>query len=151
MAPSCPTASATAHSARDRVRQEMTPPRRLDAADGLSPRGDPCPGSMEWMAFQAIRRLAEARQDQLALRAGETDVLFPDDPHVLAYARRNQRSVPLLALANFSDDWQSVDAGLPATVGLSDPALVHSTLGRLDCADERLHLPPWGFAWLTDR
>jgi amylosucrase len=110
------------------------------------------PATLEGRVFAAIRRLADARRSQLALRAGgETDVLVPDDPHVLAYRRRHRRSAPLLVLANFSDGWQSVDAGLPAAAGLPEPEHVHSTRGRLDWGDGRLHLPPWGFAWLTNR
>ncbi|HYT09839.1 MAG TPA: amylosucrase [Mycobacteriales bacterium] len=110
------------------------------------------PGTVEGRVFSRIRRLAEARRSQLALRAGgETDMLFPDDPHVLAYRRRHQRSAPLLALANFSDQWQSVDAGLLPAAGLPEPEHVHSSRGRLDFGDGRLHLPPWGYAWLTNR
>jgi len=110
------------------------------------------PATLEGRVFGALRRLADARRSQLALRAGgETDLLFPDDPHVLAFRRRHRRSAPLLVLANFGDGWQSVDAGLPAAVGLTEPEHVHSTRGRLDWAEGRLHLPPWGFAWLTNR
>ena len=36
-------------------------------------------------------------------------------------------------------------------VGLTEPEHVHSTRGRLDWGEGRLHLPPWGFAWLTNR
>ena len=110
------------------------------------------PATVPGRVFTAMRRLAEARRSQLALRAGgETEVLFPDDPHVLAYRRRHQRSAPLVALANFSDQWQSVHAGLLSAAGVIDAEHVHSTRGHLDFGDGRLHLPPWGFAWLTNR
>lgn len=110
------------------------------------------PATVAGRVFPAIRRLAEARRSQLALRAGgETELLLPDDPHVLAYRRRHQRSAPFVALANFSDQWQSVHAGLLATAGVVEPEHVHSTRGQLDFGDGRLHLPPWGFAWLTNR
>ena len=69
---------------------------------------------------------------------------------MLAYRRRHERSAPLLALANFSDGWQSVDLGLVAAAGIGAPAHVHSTRGRLDVGEGRLHLPPWGFSWLTN-
>ena len=82
--------------------------------------------------------------------AARPTVYFPDDPHVLAYRRRHERSAPLLALANFSDGWQSVDLGLVAAAGIGAPAHVHSTRGRLDVGEGRLHLPPWGFSWLTN-
>ena len=110
------------------------------------------PSTVEGQVFGRLRALASARRGQLALRSGgETTMLWPDDPHVLAYRRRHQRSAPLLALANFSDDWQSVDLGLVAAAGLPDPVHVHSTRGRLDLGEGRLHLPPWGFGWATDR
>jgi amylosucrase len=110
------------------------------------------PATVPGRVFAAIRGLAAARRSQLALRAGgETELLFGDDPHVLAYRRRHQRSAPLVALANFSDQWQSVHAGLLEAAGVVDAEHVHSTRGQLDFGDGRLHLPPWGFAWLTNR
>jgi amylosucrase len=109
-------------------------------------------GTLEGRVFGLLRRLVEARRSQLALRAGgETELYFPDDPHVLAYRRRHERSASLLALANFSDGWQSVDLGLLARAGIGEPEHVHSTRGRLDVGEGRLHLPPWGFSWLTNR
>ena len=83
--------------------------------------------------------------------AGRRSVLVPDDPHVLAYRRRHPRSGPLLALANFSDHWQSVDLGLAAAAGIREPVHVHSTRRRLDLGEGRIHLPAWGFAWFTTR
>ena len=110
------------------------------------------PGTVAGQVFGRLRALAEARKGQLALRSGgETTVLVPDDPHVLAYRRRHQRSAPLLALANFSDDWQSVDLGLAAAAGIREPVHVHSTRRRLDLGEGRIHLPAWGFAWITTR
>jgi amylosucrase len=110
------------------------------------------PATVEGQLFGRLRALAAARRGQLALRTGgETTVLAPDDPHVLAYRRRHERSAPLLALANFSDGWQSVDLGLAAAAGITEPVHVHSSRGRLDLGEGRMHLPPWGFAWLTTR
>jgi amylosucrase len=110
------------------------------------------PATVEGRLFGRLRALAAARRGQLALRTGgETTVLAPDDPHVLAYRRRHERSAPLLALANFSDGWQSVDLGLAADAGIAEPVHVHSSRGRLDLGEGRIHLPPWGFAWLTTR
>jgi len=110
------------------------------------------PGAVAGQVFGRLQALAQARKGQLALRAGgETTVLEPDNPHVLAYRRRHQRSAPLLALANFSDSWQSVDLGLAAAAGIWEPVHVHSTRGTLDLGEGRIHLPAWGFAWLTTR
>ena len=110
------------------------------------------PATVEGQLFGRLRALAAARRGQLALRTGgETTVLAPDDPHVLAYRRRHERSAPLLALANFADGWQSVDLGLAAAAGITEPVHVHSSRGRLDLGEGRIYLPPWGFAWLTTR
>jgi amylosucrase len=109
-------------------------------------------GTVQGQVFAAIRRLVEARRSRPALQGGgETEVLVPDDPHVLAYRCRHPTSEPLVALANFSDSRQSVDLGLLATAGVGEPRHVHSTSGRLDLAAGRLHLPPWGFAWVAAR
>ena len=108
------------------------------------------PATVEGQVFGRLRALATARRGQLALRSGgETDVLWPDDPHVLAYRRQHRRSAPLVALANFSDGWQSVGRDLVTAAGIVEPVHVHSTRGRLDLGEGRVHLPPWGFAWLT--
>jgi amylosucrase len=99
--------------------------------------------------FGRLRALARARREQPALwSGGETRVLAPDDPHVLAYRRQHPRSGPLVVLANFADGWGSVSLDLLAAAGLPDPVAVHSRRGRLDIGEGRLHLPPWGFAWV---
>ena len=69
---------------------------------------------------------------------------------MLAYRRAHPRSAPFLALTNFSDVTQSVDAGIIARAGLHDPAHVHSSTGQLRISAGRIELPPWGFAWLAD-
>jgi len=112
------------------------------------------PGSLQGRVFGAVRALAEARRAQLALRAGgETAVLHTDNPHVLAYRRRHQRSGPFLAVASFSDDPESVGAWLLSDAGIRAPVAVHSNTvgaGGLHLADGRLQLPAWGFVWVTD-
>ena len=70
---------------------------------------------------------------------------------MLAYRRVHPRSAPFLALTNFSDVSQPVDAGIIARAGLYDPAHVHSTAGQLALRGGRIELPPWGFAWLSGR
>jgi amylosucrase len=106
--------------------------------------------TLEGRVFAVIRRLVAIRGSQPALQAGgETELLTPDDPHVLAYRRRHPTTHPLVAMANFSDWWQSVDIGLLGAAGIDDPRHVHSTRGRLDASEGRLHLPPWGFVWLA--
>jgi len=111
------------------------------------------PGSVEHRAFQAILGLVAARRSQLALRAGgETTVLPTDNPRVLAYRRRHQRSGPFLAVASFSDTAESVDASLLAAAGIGRPTGVHSSagMGGLLLAGGRVHLPPWGYVWVAE-
>ena len=86
----------------------------------------------------------------LALRSGgSTEILRGENRSVLAYRRAHPRSAPFLALTNFSDVTQSVDAGIIARAGLYDPAHVHSSTGQLSIAAGRIELPPWGFVWLA--
>ena len=61
----------------------------------------------------------------------------------------HQRSAPFLALTNFSDVPQSVDARIIARAGLFRPAPVHSSAGQPNIGSSRIDLPPWGFVWLT--
>jgi amylosucrase len=108
------------------------------------------PDSLEGQVFAAFRALARARRSLLALRSGgSTEILPTDSRSVLAYRRVHPRSAPFLSLTNFSDVAQSPDAGIIALAGLSEPAHVHSTAGRLTISDGRIELPPWGFLWLT--
>jgi amylosucrase len=112
------------------------------------------PGSVEGRVFRALRRLGEARRGQVALRSGgETLVLPTDNWHVLAYRRRHQRSGPLVAVANFSDDPQSIGTWLLSEAGIRHPVPVHSTTvgtGGPGLAAGRLQLPAWGFVWLIE-
>jgi hypothetical protein len=67
----------------------------------------------------------------------------------LAYRRVHPRSAPFLALTNFSDVTQAVDAGIIARAGLYEPAHVHSSTGRLTLRAGRIELVPWSFLWLA--
>jgi amylosucrase len=108
------------------------------------------PGSLEGRVFAAIRGLADARRSLLALRSGGRTQLLPtENRSVLAYRRVHPRSAPFLALTNFSDVTQSVDAGIITRAGLSGPAHVHSSTGQLSIGSGRIDLPPWSFVWLT--
>jgi amylosucrase len=111
-------------------------------------RTDPC--SVEGRVFGAIRGLAEARRGLLALRSGgRTTILPTDNRGVLAYRRAHPRSAPFLALTNFSDTAQSVDARIVDRAGLRQPRHVHSTTGELVTSTDRIQLPPWCFTWLS--
>lgn len=100
--------------------------------------------------FAAIRGLADVRRSLLALRSGgRTELLPTENRSVLAYRRVHPRSAPFLALTNFSDVTQTVDAGIIARAGLYEPAHVHSSAGRLSISAGRIELAPWSFLWLT--
>jgi len=106
--------------------------------------------TLEGKAFSAIRRLVDARRSLLALRAGgETEIVSTENNSVLAYRRAHPRSAPFLALTNFSDLTQDIDAGVMRRAGLHAPRHVHSTTGELTADTGRIQLPPWGFGWLT--
>jgi len=112
------------------------------------------PDSLEGRAFAALRGLARARQELLALRSGGTTEILPTgNQSVLAYRRSHPRSAPFLSLTNFSDVSRSVDAGIIARAGLRAPRLAHaSTAGTATPAriePARIELEPWSFAWLT--
>lgn len=109
-------------------------------------------GSLESRVFRALQALGQARRTSQSLRSdASVSVLRPDDDRVLAWARHHPRARPVLALAAFSDDPVSVDAGLLAAAGVDEPVLLHSSTGRLDVRDGRIHLPPWGFSWIAAR
>jgi amylosucrase len=108
------------------------------------------PGSLEGRVFAAVRGLSAARRSLLALRSGgRTELLPTENRSVLAYRRAHPRSAPFLALTNFSDVTQAVDAGIIARAGLYEPAHVHSSTGQLSISAGRIELAPWSFLWLT--
>jgi amylosucrase len=108
------------------------------------------PSSLEGRVFAAIRGLSEARRSLLALRSGGSTELLPvENRSVLAYRRAHPRSASFLALTNFSDVTQAVDAGIIARAGLYEPAHVHSSTGQLSISAGRIELAPWSFLWLT--
>jgi amylosucrase len=118
------------------------------------------PATVPGRVFAALAALGAARKQVLALRAGGTTELLPaGNRSVLAYRRAHPRSAPFLALANFSDVAQEIDAAVIGRAGLREPARVHATTGPgpgLDRAgmpdgSGRIALPPWSFAWLVGR
>jgi amylosucrase len=108
------------------------------------------PALPEGRMFDALRRMAAARGATEALRSdASTTVLQPRSPHVLAYVRRHPRAAPVLALACFGDEEEVVEPWLLEEAGIRSPRHLHSSTGRLDLHDGGIHLPPWGFAWIT--
>ena len=109
--------------------------------------------SVEGRMFGALGRLREARAASPSLRAdAATTVLWPDDPHVLAYVRRHPRARPVLCLACFSDEEVHVGASTLRAAGLTSEQgvrMLHGSAGRLRWAGEGLVLGAWEFVWLT--
>jgi amylosucrase len=108
------------------------------------------PGSLEGRVFTALAALASTRRELLALRSGgSTQILPAGNPAVLAYRRVHPRSAPFLAVTNFSDYPQSIDAGLTGRAGLHQPRQVRATTVDPVLRAGRIVLPPWGFGWLS--
>ncbi|HET7690966.1 MAG TPA: amylosucrase [Nocardioidaceae bacterium] len=107
-------------------------------------------GSVEQRAFAALRSLGEVRRKTRAFRSdGATSVFDTGNTHVLGYVRSHPRATSVLALANFSDHEQSVPVAALGSHGFSSPFHLHSTQGRVVARDGRIHLPAWGFLWVT--
>ena len=108
------------------------------------------PATVEGRIFTALQGLGAARRSTEALRSdATTTVLHPQSSRVLAYVRSHPRAAPVLGLACFSDDEERVEQSLLDQAGIDSPVLLHSTTGSLDLRGGRVHLPPWGFSWIT--
>ncbi len=107
------------------------------------------PATVEGRVFGWLRALAQARADQPALHAaGESAVLTPDSPHVLAWRRRHPRSGHFVGLANFAEHPVTIAPGLLDGLGRLDTVL--SSDGPLRVHQDRLVLPGLGFVWLAE-
>jgi len=70
-------------------------------------------------------------------------------PQRAAYRRAHPRRAPFLALTNFSDTAQSIDASIADRAGLRQPGHVHSTTGGLVISTVRIQPAHWCFPWLS--
>ncbi len=107
------------------------------------------PGTVEGRVFGWFRALVRTRAGLPALHAaGESAVLTPDSPYVLAWRRRHPRSGHFVGMVNFSEQPTTVDARLLDGLGVLDTVL--STDGPPLVQDGRLRLPGLSFVWLAE-
>jgi len=110
-------------------------------------KGDPT--TLEGHLFGELRRMGQARQSLLSLRAGgQTEPLDAGNSHVLCYLRRHPRSGRFLAFANFSDHAQRVSCR--PIHGLGPLRVAHASDPDLAVADDSLEIPAWGYAWVVE-
>jgi len=107
------------------------------------------PATVEGRVFGWFRALVRTRAGLPALHAaGESAVLQPDSPHVLAWRRRHPRSGHFVGLVNFSEKPAGVDVRLVAGLGVLDTVLASDGPPRVE--DGRLWLPGLSFVWLAE-
>jgi amylosucrase len=108
------------------------------------------PSTLEGRVFGWMRRLAAARKETLALRAGgESEVIGVDNGAVFAWRRRHPRSGNFVGLANFAEAEQSVGTGAFGRYGWLETVL--GSDGPADVRDGRMYLRGLGFVWLVER
>ncbi len=113
------------------------------------------PATPAGRVFEALVALGEARQRTESLRSdAPTRVLRHGNHHVLAYVRDHPRDAPVLCLACFSDEPQTVEPWLLGAAGVGpDPRVLHASTAGGPVAEvgDPLRLPAWSFVWLTRR
>lgn len=119
------------------------------------------PGTVEAVMFEGLQRLAVARSSTPSLRSdAATRVLPTENPHVLAFVRHHPRAWPVLVLANFSDDPETISADVVERAGLGGRrmrvlAATGGTAGNegagsvdVVLSDGVIRLDAWHYAWL---
>ena len=96
--------------------------------------------------YHQVRSLIALRKSIPALAGQEMDLFETGNPHVLGYVRRNDGD-RLIVLANFSDQYQTVDSNFVRTVGFS--RLYHDCIGeKLLNLSAPVQLEPYQLLWL---
>jgi amylosucrase len=107
------------------------------------------PATVEGRVFAWIRALVRTRARLRALHAaGESAVLQPDSPHVLAWRRRHPRSGHFVGLVNFSEEPTGVDVRVLTGLGVLETVLASHGPPRVQ--DGRLWLAGLSFVWLAE-
>jgi amylosucrase len=108
------------------------------------------PGSLEHRVHAMIRRLAAARRALPSLGGGgSTTLLDLGRPGLFGYRRSASGAPAVLALVDVAGTGQVIDADELACAGISDPRPADLGGESATFADGLVHLPPYGFAWLT--
>jgi amylosucrase len=103
--------------------------------------------TIEGQVHGGLKRLIAVRKASPALAGSEMAVIGAGNPHVFGYVRKGQGQ-RVLALANFSERDQTVDANVLRTQGVSY-AFRDLTTGERITLGADLTLPPYGFVWLA--
>ncbi len=108
------------------------------------------PNTIEGRVYQGLLRLIKVRKSTSLLHSfALSHPMWTDNDHVWAIGRdRPEKSIMLLA--NFDDDWQSVNADIIRNGGLVGH--VHNLLtedGSLNISQGRLYLEPYETMWLV--
>ncbi len=105
------------------------------------------PHAVESRIFEGFQALATARRTLPALgAAGQTRPIETGGPHVLGFVREHPRHAPVVVLANFSDDAETVGGKWLARWGALRVA--HASPGAVAVGDGA-RLDSWGFVWLA--
>ena len=111
------------------------------------------PMTPQGRVFGALVALGAARRSTPSLRSdAAARVVRHGNHHVLAYVREHPRGAPVLCLACFSDEPQTVEPWLLDAAGLGHGVRVlhASTAGGAPAeVGDPLRLPAWSFVWLT--
>ncbi|GAA1938652.1 alpha-amylase family protein [Nocardioides marmoribigeumensis] len=110
------------------------------------------PSTPEGQVFEALVALGRARGSTDSLRSdAATRVVKHGNHRVLAHVREHPRASPVLCLACFSDEPQTVEPWVLDAAGVgAHPTVLHSSRADRTAAPEwPLRLPAWSFVWLT--
>ncbi len=113
------------------------------------------PATPQGRVFAALVALGRVRRSTDSLRSDATTrVVRHGNHHVLAYVRHHPRAAPVLCLACFSDEPQTVEPWVLEAAGLrggAEPRVLHSSRagGPVAPVGDPLRLPAWSFVWLT--
>jgi amylosucrase len=109
------------------------------------------PGTVEGHMFRAMRALGAARAASPALRSNApAAVIDAATDAVFAYRRGPVGGRAVLAVVDVQGAGRLIARDVLRAAGVETPALYHTGVHPARLADDGLHLPPYGFAWLTD-